>query len=80
MLTMDLILWRHAEAEVGTEHMNDLARPLTARGEKQAEAPFPDSRRRQGRRSRPRGLLALGGQHDQGERRTRLHHAGRPAG
>ncbi|MEZ5719744.1 MAG: histidine phosphatase family protein, partial [Burkholderiaceae bacterium] len=33
---MDLILWRHAEAEVGTEHMNDLARPLTARGEKQA--------------------------------------------
>ena len=36
MLTMDLILWRHAEAEVGTEHMNDLARPLTARGEKQA--------------------------------------------
>ena len=36
MTTMDLILWRHAEAEVGAEHMDDLARPLTARGEKQA--------------------------------------------
>lgn len=30
---MDLILWRHAEAEEGEE---DLHRPLTARGEKQA--------------------------------------------
>lgn len=30
---MDLILWRHAEAEEGED---DLQRPLTARGEKQA--------------------------------------------
>ena len=30
---MDLILWRHAEAEVGD---NDMARRLTHRGEKQA--------------------------------------------
>jgi phosphohistidine phosphatase len=34
---MDLILWRHAEAEEGAEGGgDDLARPLTARGEKQA--------------------------------------------
>lgn len=33
---MDLILWRHAEAEEGAEDMDDLQRPLTARGEKQA--------------------------------------------
>jgi len=33
---MDLILWRHAEAEEGGEGMDDLQRPLTARGEKQA--------------------------------------------
>lgn len=33
---MDLILWRHAEAEMGAAHMDDLSRPLTARGEKQA--------------------------------------------
>lgn len=32
---MDLLLWRHAEAEEGS---NDLQRPLTARGEKQARA------------------------------------------
>lgn len=32
--SMDLLLWRHAEAEDGT---NDLARRLTRRGEKQAE-------------------------------------------
>jgi phosphohistidine phosphatase SixA len=32
---MDLILWRHAEAEEG-EGMDDLERALTARGEKQA--------------------------------------------
>jgi len=33
---MDLILWRHAEAEEGDEGQDDLLRPLTARGEKQA--------------------------------------------
>jgi len=33
---MDLILWRHAEAESGDEAGEDLARPLTHRGEKQA--------------------------------------------
>ncbi|MFN4120495.1 SixA phosphatase family protein [Acidovorax sp.] len=33
---MDLILWRHAEAEECPEGSDDLARPLTARGEKQA--------------------------------------------
>lgn len=32
--SMDLLLWRHAEAEVGS---NDLARRLTGRGEKQAK-------------------------------------------
>ena len=33
--TMDLLLWRHAEAEEGED---DLKRRLTARGEKQAKA------------------------------------------
>lgn len=33
---MDLILWRHAEAEDLREGMDDLARALTPRGEKQA--------------------------------------------
>jgi len=33
---MDLILWRHAEALEGSEALDDLQRPLTARGEKQA--------------------------------------------
>lgn len=33
---MDLILWRHAEAEEAADGMDDTARPLTARGEKQA--------------------------------------------
>ena len=32
---MDLLLWRHAEAEEGE---NDLTRHLTRRGEKQAQA------------------------------------------
>lgn len=32
----DLILWRHAEAEDAAEGQDDLARALTARGEKQA--------------------------------------------
>lgn len=34
-ITMDLLLWRHAEAEDGED---DLKRRLTARGEKQAKA------------------------------------------
>jgi phosphohistidine phosphatase len=33
---MDLILWRHAEAEDAGEGVDDLARALTPRGEKQA--------------------------------------------
>jgi phosphohistidine phosphatase len=33
---MDLILWRHAEAEDGTELISDLARRLTPKGHKQA--------------------------------------------
>lgn len=33
---MDLILWRHAEAESGGDEGEDIARPLTHRGEKQA--------------------------------------------
>jgi phosphohistidine phosphatase len=33
---MDLILWRHAEAEDAGEGQNDLDRALTSRGEKQA--------------------------------------------
>lgn len=33
---MDLILWRHAEAEDGGDRMPDAKRRLTARGEKQA--------------------------------------------
>ncbi|MFZ3125027.1 MAG: phosphohistidine phosphatase SixA [Acidovorax sp.] len=33
---MDLILWRHAEAEEAADGMDDMARPLTQRGEKQA--------------------------------------------
>lgn len=49
---MDLILWRHAEAESGDDVGEDLARPLTHRGEKQAarmavwlEQQLPDSLR-----------------------------------
>jgi phosphohistidine phosphatase len=34
---MDLILWRHAEAEEPGEGQDDLTRELTARGEKQAK-------------------------------------------
>ncbi|RYF67521.1 MAG: histidine phosphatase family protein [Comamonadaceae bacterium] len=34
---MDLIFWRHAEAEDWTEDCDDLQRCLTARGEKQAK-------------------------------------------
>ena len=33
---MDLILWRHAEAENGSPTLPDHKRRLTARGEKQA--------------------------------------------
>ncbi len=33
---MDLVLWRHAEAQEWGEGCDDLARALTARGEKQA--------------------------------------------
>lgn len=33
---MDLILWRHAEAEEPADGVDDLARSLTQRGEKQA--------------------------------------------
>lgn len=33
---MDLVLWRHAEAQEPGEGSDDLDRPLTARGEKQA--------------------------------------------
>jgi phosphohistidine phosphatase len=33
---MDLILWRHAEALDGSDPGDDLARPLTAKGERQA--------------------------------------------
>ncbi len=33
---MDLILWRHAEAEVAQEGEDDLSRALTKKGEKQA--------------------------------------------
>jgi phosphohistidine phosphatase len=34
---VDLILWRHAEAVESGEDVPDLERPLTARGERQAE-------------------------------------------
>ena len=34
---MDLILWRHAEARDARPGEDDLARPLTSRGERQAE-------------------------------------------
>lgn len=34
---MDLILWRHAEAEPLCEGGNDLERPLTTKGERQAQ-------------------------------------------
>ncbi len=34
---MDLILWRHAEAEDGDATLPDLKRRLTARGGKQAK-------------------------------------------
>jgi len=34
---MDLILWRHAEAREAKPDEDDLMRPLTARGEKQAQ-------------------------------------------
>lgn len=35
-MTMDLVLWRHAEAHDGEPGGNDMARMLTPRGEKQA--------------------------------------------
>jgi phosphohistidine phosphatase len=35
-MTMDLIIWRHAEAEDEREGLDDLQRALTQRGEKQA--------------------------------------------
>jgi phosphohistidine phosphatase len=34
---MDLILWRHAEAQVEREGQDDLERPLTSKGERQAQ-------------------------------------------
>ena len=34
---MDLIFWRHAEAEDWTEGCDDMARSLTPRGEKQGK-------------------------------------------
>ena len=34
---MDLILWRHADAAVDGDDGDDLSRPLTAKGERQAE-------------------------------------------
>src|SRR5262245_48082056 len=34
---MDLILWRHAEAALLREGQDDLQRPLTAKGERQAQ-------------------------------------------
>lgn len=34
---MDIIFWRHAEAEDWTEGCDDMQRPLTSRGEKQAK-------------------------------------------
>ncbi len=34
---MDLILWRHAEAADKREPQDDLARPLTSKGERQAQ-------------------------------------------
>jgi phosphohistidine phosphatase len=34
---MDLILWRHAEALDGDESQDDLDRPLTVKGERQAQ-------------------------------------------
>src|SRR5687768_7195599 len=34
---MDLILWRHAEAHPEREGQTDLERPLTAKGERQAQ-------------------------------------------
>ena len=37
IVAMDLILWRHAEAQEWTEGCDDMARRLTARGEKQAK-------------------------------------------
>lgn len=33
---MDLVLWRHADAQEWTPDCDDMVRPLTARGEKQA--------------------------------------------
>ena len=33
---MDLILWRHADAEITSEGEDDLSRQLTVKGEKQA--------------------------------------------
>lgn len=35
-MTMDLVLWRHAEAQDWVEGCDDMARMLTPRGEKQA--------------------------------------------
>ena len=37
MSAMDLILWRHAEAVDDADGSDDLERPLTAKGERQAQ-------------------------------------------
>jgi phosphohistidine phosphatase len=34
---MDLILWRHADAREGLDQGDDLSRPLTSKGERQAQ-------------------------------------------
>jgi len=36
VIDMDLVLWRHAEAQEWVESCDDMARSLTSRGEKQA--------------------------------------------
>lgn len=49
---MDLILWRHAEAEEAAPHQPDAKRRLTPRGEKQARQMAKWLRERLGRRVR----------------------------
>jgi phosphohistidine phosphatase len=69
---MDLILWRHAEAENAPDGGEDLERPLTHRGEKQAarmavwlDRQLPETARALGRKVKLRAELLPGGSPDE---------------
>ena len=68
---MDLILWRHAEAEVAAEGADDLSRKLTKKGERQAAREVRDGVLDHRHRRR--------GDHGHGGERVTAARQGRPA-